>query len=73
MLYKLRGDIVADNEGNKRVVFGVDVYELVRSVPAIFTDEQQALAFLDLCNKGQPCYDHLTEIIDDIQSKAAHP
>ena len=72
MLYKLRADVV-DEANGKRIVYGIDVYQLVRSVPGVFTDEEKALAFLELCNEGQPCQDHLTDLLDDQQAKTAHP
>ena len=73
MLYKLRADVVTDESGKKRVTYGVDVFNLVRSAVGVFADEQQALAFLELCNEGQPCGDHLTDIIEDVKEKTAHP
>lgn len=72
MLYKLRADIVETDNGN-HIAYGVDVYQLVRSVPCAFTDEQKALSFLKLCNEGQPCEDHLLDLIADRQSETAHP
>lgn len=71
MVYKLRADIV-DKPNGKRIVYGIDVYQLVRSVPGVFTDEQKALSFLELCNEGQPCDDHLTDLLIDQQNKTAH-
>ncbi len=65
MIYKLRADIVTDEAGRKRVVYGVDVYQRVRSVPDVFTDDQQALAFLELCNESQPCQEQLDDLLHD--------
>ena len=72
MIYKLRTDVV-ETDGGKHIEYGVDVYQLVRSAPRLFTDEQRALAFLDLCNEGQPCSEHFADIVTDMQSKTAHP
>ena len=71
MVYKLRADVVEDEHG-KRIAYGIDVFQLIRSVPCVFTDEQRALAFLELCNVGQPCDDHLTDLLDDLKKETAH-
>lgn len=75
MIYKLRADVIEDEDGRKRIAYGIDVFQLVRSVPAVFFGEEQALAFLELCNEGQPSAEHLDDIIHDtlIKQKAAHP
>ena len=67
MVYRLRADIVEDEHG-RHIAYGVDVFLLVRSEPCVFTDEERALAFVDLCNKGQPCDDHFTDILDDLNN-----
>ena len=74
MLYRLRADISEDSNGNKKIVYGVDVFECVRSVPAVFDTEKQILDFLELCNTGQPSAEHFDDIIYDtiIKGKATH-
>ena len=65
MLYQLRTDIVEDERGIKHVTYGVNVYQLFRSYPDVFTNERAALCFLERCNAGQPAVEHLEDLLHD--------
>lgn len=69
MLYKLRIDTIKDESRCERRVYGIDVYERIRSIPDIFTDEEQALVFVDLCNAQQLSPIHIDDVIQDTLGK----
>lgn len=63
MLYQLRSEIVGQGS-EQRIVYGVDVYRCVKSLPCVM-DERQALAFLAVCNEGQPAVEHIDDVLRD--------
>ena len=65
MLYKLRIDVVLDEEGARHLTYGIDVYRLERTVPDVFTDRNKAAMLIDLCNQLQPDLEHLNDVILD--------
>ena len=64
MMYKLRAEIVGQGS-EQRIVYGVDVYRLERSLPCVLTSEAQALRFLALCHEGQPAVEHIDDVLHD--------
>lgn len=64
MIYTLRADVVGQGS-DRRIVYGVDVYRLERSLPCVLTSEAQALRFLALCNEGQPAVEHVEDVLHD--------
>ena len=69
MLYKLRIDIAEDDGGGKHIVYGVDCYCCVRSVPDVFTDKEKTRTLVELLNVFQPDPIHLDDIIQDFMAK----
>lgn len=69
VLYKLRIDKVKDEQNRTHDVYGVDVFQRVQSVPDIFTDDQSAERFVNLCNRLQLAPIHLNDVIEDALAK----
>ena len=65
MLYKMRIDVIEDEEGVGHLTYGVDAYRLERCVPDVFTDRNKVAMLIDLCNHLQPDPEHLDDIILD--------
>ena len=63
MIYRLKSEIVGQGS-EQRIVYGVEVYQCVRSLPCVM-DERQALAFLSLCEEGQPAVEHIDDVLRD--------
>lgn len=63
MIYRLKSEIIGQGS-EKRVMYGVEVYRRVRSLPCVL-DERQALAFLTLCEEEQPAVEHIDDVLRD--------
>lgn len=66
ILYKLRSDEVIDEENCKHTVYGVDIFEQIRSVPDIFTDDKNAKQFVSLCNELQLAPVHFNDAVENV-------
>lgn len=68
-VYKMRKDIVYDEENKKYIVFGIDVTTragaVVESIPDIFFDSKKADAFIKRCNEEKISLLHLMNEIED--------
>lgn len=65
MIFRLRKDIVLDEEGNRHPTYGMDVYGCIHSVPDIFTDKEKMQLLIDRCNLFQPEMEHVQDVIVD--------
>ncbi len=65
MTYRVRIDMRQDDIGDWHMVYGVDAYQLVQSIPDIFTDYAEIRSFIELCDRLQPLPEHLTDIVQD--------
>lgn len=65
MFYKIRVDEVKDELNNTHIVYGIDVYQCVHSVPDVFTDEQCAKQFIQRCNDFDLDPIHLNDVIEN--------
>ena len=67
-LYQLRTD-TAVNEGKTLSTYGITALKIEESIPNIFTNEDDAKKFVDLCNKEKLELIHLHSVIEDILVK----
>jgi len=70
VVYKLRADIVLDEDNCEYKVYGItalDTYEnVLMTVEDIFFDKQKAEEFVELCNQEKLELIHLQYVIEDI-------
>lgn len=70
VIYKLRTDIVLDEDNCEYTVYGItalDSYEnVLMTVEDIFFDKQKAEEFVELCNQEKLELIHLQDVIEDI-------
>ena len=70
VIYKLRTDIVLDEDNCEYTVYGItalDSYEnVLMTVEDIFFDKQKAEEFVELCNNEKLELIHLQDVIDDV-------
>lgn len=72
MIFKLRKDIVRDEQGKSTVRYGIDAYDVVLSVADIFSSKEKAQGLVDKCNMHQPSREHFRDVvIDAVQEEAA--
>ena len=69
-MYRLRSDVITDEDGKSHTVFGIEAITakniVIASVSDIFFNENQAKAFIALCNKQRLSLIHLHDVIEDI-------
>ncbi len=72
-VYFLRSDVITDESGKKYTVYGVDLREscdpaaaILKSVPDIFFDLEEAQNFVNTCNALQLNPIHLMDVIEDV-------
>ena len=66
--YKVRTDIILDEDNQEHIVYGVDVYRdnhLVKSVPDVFLECDKAIKFVCLCNDLKLSEIHIMSVIED--------
>lgn len=75
MVYSVRYDKIADEEGNEITVYGIIAENISntpsvieKSIPNIFTNEKIAKKFSELCNEEQLSLIHLECVIEDLLS-----
>lgn len=70
VIYKLRTDIVLDEDNCEYTVYGItalDSYEnVLMTVEDIFFDKQKAEEFVELCNQEKLELIHLQNVIEDV-------
>lgn len=69
-LYRLRSDVITDDDGVEVIVYGVDVFDratdkVLKSIPDIFVDCVTAKAFIELCNSEKLNLVHMEDVIED--------
>lgn len=68
--YCVRQDEVSDESGRKYLVYGIDVLNndgrVLKSIPDVFFDRNEAENFVELCNKKQLDQIHLEDVVMDI-------
>ncbi len=68
--YRLRTDIVEDEEGNSFTVYGIEAVDpagqILESVPDLFFDRQEAEQFVKLCIEEELCLVHLMDVAEDV-------
>ena len=64
-LYQLRTDTTV-NEENSLSTYGITALKIEESIPNIFTNEDDAKNFIDLCNKEKLELIHLHSVIEDM-------
>jgi len=69
-VYRVRSDVIIDDDGKKHTVYGIDAMTcqniIITAVSDIFFDEEDAQAFVELCNNKKLSLIHLPDVIEDI-------
>lgn len=72
-LYRIRNDVIFDENDEKITVYGIDVLETthneektIKSVPDVFCSKSKAVTFIKLCNRLNLSPIHIMDVIDDI-------
>lgn len=67
--YKLRTDVLTDEEDRKFTVYGIVAETLegiiLESIPDIFYDKHQAEEFVKSCNSGEALLNYLKTIVQE--------
>ena len=66
--FKIREDILYDEENQARLAFGIDLVFQEgekRSFPDLFSDGEKAEDFAALCNEGDLSEAHFLEVLED--------
>ena len=67
--YKIREDVITDEEGELHTVFGIEAWcgkELVRTISDVFYQQKNAEHYIELFNKLNLSIIHLEDVIEDI-------
>ena len=67
--YRLRKDLVLDEEGKEYIVYGIEAVnrgkKILSSFSDIFFDRQKAETFVKLCNESKLELIHLADVVED--------